>query len=411
MNTIFVLMNHNNYNPSLLTHRVSDLYETYVQVFFSRYLFGPKGRDCVFNETLSDFTIRGHYLLSKVTNAHIESMFQATRFIYSQKYWAFAVPEAFDAVAAWLAGLLKQRYFLPAILRFIHNKGNFYYAHAWFGALFLFDDPSLAQHYVDFLKNNPDSNNKHIGLVEACLALWDVKYGTNHQEYIQTNGWQGRSRQYLRRFLRASEIFRANIDFQKAHQLQNGLTQLLQDTVSPQQYAHSLIYPFTIRRHYDETTALKQYDHYIDQYRTSGKFVKTPPLTDTAPTKIYRTTHQFENEVRAYLQNPNRQAYFPEINKAAWVAYDAIDILAGLEIDLDYQLPAEIVDLCYQKLLEILPRSFYLYEAYAIALLMRGNQHDAKAKTLYEKAQQIKAKYQWVEKDDGIRWGRYVKVK
>jgi len=403
-------MKGNNYTQSLLTHRVEDLYQTYVQVLFSRYLFGPKGQSHFFNDTLENFTVRGRYLLSQVTSAQLESMFQATGFIYHKTYWITPVPESFVAVASWLAGLLKQDYFIPHITQLIREGGTFYYAHAWFGALFLFDDPGLSKHYVDFLEKQNDSSNQHTSMAMSCLQLWDAKYGTNHQSYIQNHPWQRRSTQYLKRFLQASNVLTAGIAFQKAHQLQEALTQLIQETATLEHYAHSFFYPPVIGRYYDEVTVLKQYNYYMDQYRTAGKFSKTPPLTETKPLKIHRTTYQFENEVRAYLQNPHRQAYFPEIKKAALLAQDMIDVLAGLEIDIYYLLPPEIIEICYQKLLTVLPHSYFLFEAYALALLMRGNQHDQTAKALYEKAQQIKAKYEWVE-DYNIWWDRYVQVR
>lgn len=406
--------------PLLLTHSLEDLYETYLRSFFSTYIFGPKALSFAGGtEEADDIIVRKRYLLSKVTNAQLESMFEATEFIFQHRYWVVAVPEAYSAVAAWLAGVLKQRYFIPHIGELIKTGGTYYYSQAWFAALLLFDDPDLAHHYVDFIQQKVttgDTSDRNLSHAIYCLQLWDQKYDTNYQKHLpkQLHDYHiiFRSKSKIYRILNHSNALRAGISFTRGSVFQDKLTTLLNETSSPRQHAYGLFQPPIIRRFYDWEYAIKQYDHYMDQYRTTGKFAKTPPTTEFGKNKpLSRTTHQFENEVRAYIQNPKRKAYLPEIKKAALLTSDIIDILAGLEIDIHYLLPAEIVDLCYQRLMETLPHSIELLESYALALLMRGNTHDQKAKQLYQQAQQLKTKYEWVEQYDDIWWGRYIKVK
>ena len=405
--------------PLLLTHSLEDLYETYLRGFFSTYMFGPKALSFAGGtEEADDIIVRKRYLLSKVTNAQLESMFEATQFIFRHRYWVVAVPEAYSAVATWLAGVLKQKYFIPHIGQLIKTGGTYYYSHAWFATLLLFDDPGLAHHYVGFIQQKMaagDTSDRNLSHAIYCLHLWDQKYNTNYQkdisEQLRNQHTIKRSKRYINRLLNYSKALRAGINFTQSNVFQKKLTELLNETSSPRQHAYGLFQPPIIHRFYDWEYATKQYDHYMDQYRTTGKFVKKPPATEFGKNKpVRRTTHQFEHEVRAYIHNPKRTAYLLEIKKAALLANDVIDILAGLEIDIHYHLPIEIIELCYQKLMNTLPHSIELLEGYALALLMRGNTQDQKAKQLYQQAQQLKAKYEWVE-DYNIWWGRYVKVK
>lgn len=172
----FVLMESKKYTPPLLKYNLEDLYEAYVEVFFSRNLFGPKGKSHPLIDSSEDFVIRARYLLSVISEEHIEVLFQASDPLYNMPYF-FAPTESFQAVAAWVAGLLKSRYFLPQITRLIKTGGNFYYAHAWFASLLLFDDASLSRHYVDFLLSGKDSDQSLRNHATAifCLTLWDQK--------------------------------------------------------------------------------------------------------------------------------------------------------------------------------------------------------------------------------------------
>lgn len=404
----------------LVRYDLEDLFQVYIQLFFSRFMFGPKAHDHPLIESNEDFIVRARYLLSIIPNEHLEALFQAASPQYNTSYWIPNQHASPLATASWIAGILKQKHLISYIGELVKQGGSHYYSHAWFGSLLLFDDPSLDHHYIHYLDSQtqcPDINYRNPSMAIYCLKLWDKKYGTNHQTYINDfvakNPYHKRATYRINRLLSTSVIFRAGITFTKSFTLQKKLKTLLHETIPLHQYTYGLFQPPLIRQLYaSEKPDESRYHHYKEQYKAFGAVTPSlQPIHKPLNNQLFRTSHQFENAVRHYVQNPRRKAYLPEIKKEALLAHDEIDILAGLEIDINYQLPAAIVDICYQKLIRILPKSYALYEAYALSLLMRGSGFDKKAKVLHNKAQQIKAKYKWVVSKNDLWWGDYVMLK
>ncbi|OJJ17620.1 hypothetical protein BKI52_27550 [marine bacterium AO1-C] len=394
-----------------------DLFNHYVQAFFKRGVFGMKAYD-VYDKM--PFILRGRYLLSTVNDKVIEDLF----LLAEQKEASLWESRGTLITACWLSGLLKKRCFLPKIIQVIKEKDEaVFYSSAWLGALFLYDDEALItpiQHFIDKHFQATKSYRYHKSYYQAmyCLQLWDKQKHSNYaQKYAPFFPSASAHSKTLLRFLEVSKILRANITFDHSATLQTGLKTLLAETTTLSAYFDGLLVQPKIRSYAEGMHRQQHFDLYCMQFKqkyqekTAQVVAPSEFLLDHPYDKIKRSTHQFEHAVRTYLHTYRSQIYPIELKKAALLAQDSIDILAGLEIDLAYQLPIEIIDICYQKLLQVLPHSFYLYEAYALALLMRGNQHDKRAKALYKNAQQIRAKYEWIEEDDYLWWGRYVQVK
>jgi len=394
-----------------------DLLNYYVQTFFKRGVFGMKAYD-VYDK--APFILRGRFLLSTVNDKVIEDLF----LLAEQKEASLWESRGALITACWLSGLLKKRRFLPKIIQTIEEKDEAaFYSPAWLGALFLYDDEAFIapiQHFIDKHFQATKSYRYHKSYYQAmyCLQLWDKQKHSNYaQKYAPFFPRASAHSKTLLRFLEVSKILQANIPFEHSATLQTGLKTLLTETTPLSAYFDGLLVQPKIRSYAEGMHRLQHFDLYCEQFKqkyqekTAQVVAPSEFLLDHPYDKIKRSTHQFEHAVRTYLHAYRSQVYPIELKKAALLAQDSIDILAGLEIDLDYQLPTEIIDLCYQKLLKLVPKSYFLYEAYALALLMRGNRHDQRAKTLHENAQQIKAKYEWVEEDDCLWWGRYVQVK
>ena len=78
---------------------------------------------------------------------------------------------------------------------------------------------------------------------------------------------------------------------------------------------------------------------------------------------------------------------------------DYRDILAGIEIDINYRIPGEIIDRAFLRLQKMINVSFQLLEQHSIHLLLRGPDWDTKAKAIYNEAQEMKSKYRSFSQD------------
>jgi hypothetical protein len=97
------------------------------------------------------------------------------------------------------------------------------------------------------------------------------------------------------------------------------------------------------------------------------------------------------------------------LNAVAKTAENFVDILRTIELDAvhQYRIPKEIISTCFERLLGLMAPSYDVYERYSLALLLRGSEDDEKAKGLWEIAQAIKRKYEWL---DDREFGRHAQV-
>lgn len=396
-------------SPQLKYYPV-DLVRTYVKNFCRYGLFGLKVSSNYYGG--HDFIIRSRFLLTTVTDEHMKDLFAVGKQQIDSKWYGWGYqPEALVA-ACWVAGLLKKRYFLPQIKEVILTANdNIFFSPAWLSALFLYDDADIIPTIKEYIDKyiSPDKHySYHTAYLQAiyCLELWDEQHQTNHAKAYQqyATDINKKHKKYIRQLLIVSKLIRANITFSESMELQTQLKTLLDETTTPEEFFDGLLMPPTIRSYSQGLQEQPSYE--IRRAFLKKNYPQNMPLTlkefpdqwqweILKPILFSRKTYQFENATRHYIQNPNQRAYAPEIKKAALLAHDPVDILAAIEIDITYQLPVSVIEICYEKLFQLLPHSVFLYESYALALLMRGNTTDKKAKELYNKAQKIKAKYEW----------------
>lgn len=385
-----------------------DLINAYLSVFCRRHLFGLKVYSHE-DQYWDYFILRIRYVLATIPDEHIEALFKFSKQDVATNPWAYYQREAL-LTACWVSGLLKKRQFLPQIKEAILTANDhIFFSPAWLSALFLYEDESLVatlQAYIDQnIKPQAWYRNASYQAVEV-LRLWDQQHQTNYAKAYDQYQIDRQSKRQLRNVLRVSEIIRANIDFTQSWELQKKLKVLLEETSAPAYYCHGLLTPPRIRAYAEGLQAHTSWWWGFEKKKAlylAGKPTEmiVQKKFDDSQGLMKRTSHRFENFVRQYIQNPQRAAYLPELTKEAWLAQDPIDLLAAIEIDLSYCIPTTVIEICYQKLFEVLPPSIALHESYALALLMRGNSHDQKAAALYDKAQAMKSKYVWNE----VVWG------
>ena len=67
-----------------------------------------------------------------------------------------------------------------------------------------------------------------------------------------------------------------------------------------------------------------------------------------------------------------------------------LDLLNALDLDIYVRLSAEFVETMYQRLYELLPASYQLYEQHAMSLVIRGAAESTRARALYKEAEAIR---------------------
>lgn len=388
-----------------LQYYTPDLVTAYLTVFCRRHLFGLK----IFTHEDYEwkyFILRARFLLATIPDEHIEALFKLSKQDVTKNPWAHHQREAL-VTACWVCGLLKKRQFLPQIKEAILTANDhIFFSPAWLSALALYEDESLIPTIQAYIDQNIEPHAWYRNAAHQAievLRLWDGQNQTHYAKAYQQYQVDRHSKKQWKNVLRVSEIIRANIDFTHSWELQKKLKILLEETTTPADYCHGFLTSPTVRTYAEGQQAHASWWWNLEKKK--ALYLAGKPFEDIDKKKkrrnskalMSRKSHRFENFVRQYIQRPQRAAYLPELTKEAWLAQDPIDILAALEIDIAYGLPIEIIEICYQKLFELLPHSAFLYESYALALLMRGNTHDQQAAKLYEKAQTIKAKYKWGE--------------
>lgn len=400
-------------NDDSLKFYTPDLVNTYLTVFCRFGLFGLK----IFTHEDYEwkyFILRARFLLATIPDEHIEALFKLNKQDATKNPWAHHQREAL-VTACWVSGLLKKRQFLPQIKEAILTANDhIFFSPAWLPALALYQEESLIPTIQTYIDQNIEPHAWYRNAAHQAievLRLWDRQHQTNYAKAYQQYQVDKHSKKQWRNVLKVSEIIRANIDFTHSWELQQKLKVLLEETTTPTNYCHGFLTSPTIRTYAEGQQAHASWWWHLEKKKAlywAGKPINgfdKKKKQRNSNALMTRKSHRFENFVRQYIQNPQRAAYLPELTKEALLVQDLIDILAALEIDIAYGLPTEVIEICYQKLFKLLPNSAFLYESYALALLMRGNTYDQKAAKLYEKAQAIKAKYIWEESV----WGGWVR--
>lgn len=373
----------------------------YARVFRRRNIIGGlKGYSSPFPGQ-ADWIVRARFLLCKMEGIIYEELLHPV----------LDEPEC----AAWIAGLLKEKKYFEFTAQKAVEGGNQFFSCAYFAALLLYEDVRAAGYLHEHLRANTNgdlvdyTNAKPLAV--HALRLLDKKYGTTHALPYADITVPRRAEKLLDTILHYSVILRAGIVFSHPAELQLQLENFLEKTVTPLQYLDGLIHlPSANRR--SLAGYAEQFEQFAEKIRAqyadykNGK-TNALPDTDAGPwldrkmlEKHAANSWQLTSAAIAFLSSPLKKSLYAELQQAARQSESAADLLSAVECDLYHQLPAEIIDLCFEKLAGLLNPSLHLFQQHAIQLLLRGTSHDEKAKTLYAKYEALSRDVEWMEKSN-----------
>ncbi|KOY87637.1 hypothetical protein AD998_17200 [bacterium 336/3] len=363
-------------------HSYGQLYKTFGLCFFrKRIIGGAKG--FLYPLGLQDWVVQARYLLTQITPKHIRDMFWWKE-IFTEEYFIYSI----EYPAVWLAGLLQDEYNYTNVVNNIpkQNTNNFFDC-VYYATLLLYDKKEVNEIFIDIIekdkKPSPDGYRSASHLAFAALSMYDEKYQTNFtNKYIEADLKKQRAFILIKGILDMSEILRADIEIKDIKEFQKELHDFLMITTPPEYYYKDLLNYSPI-----DTITREEALQYTSQEEIFLKCV----YPDYYPSyNIIKGKRLFENMVLDFISSNCQKSYAYELMKVALLSDHYSDLLAGIELDFYYQIPIEVVDIVYTRVLEMLPHSISLYQNYAFNLLVRGNNYDEKAKQLYQKAEKIK---------------------
>ena len=411
-----------------LQHNPFDLGREYALVFCRPELFGPKGF-----KSYTDFNFfasRARYLLTAVADSHLEDMF---RFSDHSGEIGPMLPAWAVTAAAWMAGIQKNRIFIPQLTALIQTDeyaGNF--SLAWHAAGLLFDDPELhVLYHRAFEKKEEEAApardefaHDSRALAIVSLELLDQRHGTRHAEALSDDlapDQRERTRLRLKKILEVSEMLRAGMDCSDPADLRSKLTKFLSISTSHRQHAMGAMTPVRIRNRLEvpdgwatpEVYWISQMEKFRDTHKVYFNLRMTVPHSEVKEfleridCELGRDEPSVQRDdllrrhVNEYLASGKSDAFWLWITGRA--ANDVFDILAALELDIGLRLPADFVDYLYGKLLDLIPFDADGYRQYAYDLLLRSSAYDNKAAELLKKADEIDAQVKAHAKYPGVR--------
>ncbi len=340
--------------------------------------------------------MRTRFLLATIPAEHLDALFDV-----QDDY----IQRESHCTAAFIAGLLNDTRHIERIGTLAKQGGTVFYSAAFFGSLLLFKTPDAIQPVLRYLENPGDKKNDDYHnsrrLAVTTLRFADVIHSTDLASPYKEEPEAGNEKKLLLRVVDFGNILRGGIAFTQPDELQRGLLQLLNDITPPFLAAHGLFKTPEIRRLWSSepaqlrdrinVAAVKQ--EYHDSLR--DKRADKHPMKKE-PGKVVNT-FLFTQTVRKFLAGEKNAA---QTEQAITSCKSATDILAGLETDLAYKLPAATVEFAFEKLKQLVPPSYPFYEMYATHLLLRGTSHDEKARQLWAKAEALRATIRRIEQDD-----------
>ncbi|MEH6461768.1 hypothetical protein [Chitinimonas sp. JJ19] len=393
-----------------------DLINTYVAPTSRHDLMGSKAWFGQYTD-LAYAILRLRYLLSTDVDEHLEALFLLPQ-LAEQVTWADRGPVA----AAWLAGLQKNRAFLPQILtrlntpdsRYLyrHDMGSYGYygAASWHIALLLFEDPTLYKPLLTACHAHAGgtaANARNIedfrALALATLELFDQLFGTRHAAQAPNDideSAKQRLRTRLEYLLALSDLLRCGIAFETPTALRLQLHAFNASAMPMAYQAAGVCKPPRVRAYcnttHQEIEAHQQFKLEAQTWAKAGIRVpdglvklfyqQNPGIHQHSKPRPKRALGLLSRHTEAWLSHGGDDFWLRAVARSA---DDAFDIVAALEQDIHYRLPIDIVALLYDKLTNLVNVDAELYREYAFGLLLRGNQFDAKAKELLEKAAMI----------------------
>jgi hypothetical protein len=374
-----------------------DLVHNYLRIFYRRWIIGGmKGYHYPLHED-TNWIIHARYLLSEITQDQLEDLFILAE---TTQY-----PRDYKVTASWLASLLKDKKFLPYIERYAMSGTNMFWSAALYTSLFLYNTPNLIESHLKLLISKQTAENETY--LESCkeyaaeaLRIYDENNGTKFAKPYADIKLNRREKKLFNNVVKFSEILRANINFEKKEELQAGLKQLIDDTVTPYQAAAGLVKQRPIRYNKDlkekSTTREIFKSAYLASKQNKQTFLFDTFVEQTAKVKVSKQSRLVQR-VANYLNSTQDSELLQDLFVSLEYAISPAEILQAVESDVKFKLPGSFINQCFKKLLTLINPSYQLYEEFSVHLLLRGNEFDETAKEYYEYAKTIKDKYVWHE--------------
>lgn len=334
--------------------------------------------------------IHGRFLLAKINDEVLRGLFwkgheqvkesNLRHNLMQFQHWNLAA-------AAYLTGILNKKQFLPDVLRLVPLSTSEWYGTAPFIALALMQE------------------GETVAQIEACrqdetcregaeIALELIRKGS----LITHLGRKGEKQ--IRNGIAFAHRLRAGIPFQDERVWKPKMSRLLTDSTIPLHAMEGCLVYEPPRTFGDGKGSMWGYlpEHEKTMLTSLVHKPKPESLGGLPIPRHEKTTLDwtFTKAVLHFLRDGGGPWNLARTLATAAQNTFPQDLLGGLEADWHYRLPPEVVTMAYERLLKLLPPSDYLFEAYAYALLMRGNENDAKARQLLERAQHLQKTFRWV---------------
>lgn len=312
----------------------------------------------------NDQIIHSRYILSNTSYEEMKTIFD---------YFEIGSFESIPVI--WIASLLKDERFLHHITDNISDlivKSSIAYL---LSCLMVYETDRATNHLIKIAKSHSDQSP----LAIYCLQELDKKFNTYHSREFTVKKIHKKSERLFQTMIIYSTVLRGGIQYSNPKEFKRKMTVLLNETTPPSKF-HLL----SLKK----ISSLSEFKTFCLQ-QIENQNIKTQK---NQPREANRSL-SFKNEVQRYLMKTPDAYPNHNLQSALEKTFSYLDILAGIEMDLDHLLPIEIIDLCFEKLLQLINGSYQLYEQYALHLLLRGSSMDSNAQNMYSKSQFIKNKY------------------
>ena len=356
------------------TYWPPDLFEIFGRHFYAKGIIG--GMKAWIWPHSTYWITHGRFLLTKVSEEVLTSMFHCDFKDFQPRDLAIHLGQYSQwnvSTACYLAGILKLRQFTPELLRLLPRATS-----QWYGT---------APYIGLALMNDLETRAK----IEVCLDDPTCKEGAyialdliDQNKLIDHLGPRGAKQ--IRSGMAYAHRLRAGLDPQDLQDFKKSQTRLLTISTTPEQAMRGWL-SYSPPRSFNNGEAYFRNQNSNENnlalagltYHPLRESLGTLPNPERGRSTI---NWDFTQAVQNYLRQGMPPPLLARVMSTAQVTQHPQDLIAGLEADWQHHLPYQVITFVYERLLQMLPNSDYLFESYAYALLMSGNLADQVAKHL-----------------------------
>jgi hypothetical protein len=367
-----------------------DVFREFVMPFARRRIIGGAQGFGEIWEHWHHWILRCRFLLTQVDDEILDQLMKMS-FCTREDYFngstwqqhAYGVAGYSRDAVCFMASLLWDQNHLERMMQAVEPQEKLrhykYKTVAAFAALLLLDNPAVITALEKVAWDHRES--EVTGLARYALILYDRRFRTTCASKVDLKSIEARDIIMLDRLMHVGYLIRANIPFQETLRFQSTLMQLLSDTTSPYDRYLGL---------WDKPVLGRMGDHWQKHFGPQAGLRWAPQKRKF--THISNPDPAFEMQVKRCILAPTPEAE-AALLQAIQQEKKVGNLLALLELDQAYQLPASLIDVCFDRLKEQLNVSYHLDEQRAIHLLLRDPDRDAEAATLWQTASTVKARY------------------